>query len=942
MNSPSHCLQIAALHDEDSSSMTDAIERYTKAGMAMDDAVPAAAHDILAEVRVERGRTLAYAKEQHPDVAKEPAAPMKSAEAYAAEARTASVKAETEAYAETLRSAEKVDPSKTGPLDRKDVGAYIDKVLGGTVTKELFSNILHAGEFEKIGTQHIIRISAHSLNPMSAAYHESLHSFFQKLREQNNKDVTRIMENAAGSEHVMNKLRELLKDEPAALKQLDHPEEAAAYMYQFWAAGQLELGAHAKGWFERIADGFKKVLGIWTNDQRATQIMDYFQSGEFAAKGMGDQGAVARALVEAGRNRALDTLHEMTTPLRHMGEAVAVAGHQRLRDTGNPALIKLANLIKLQGTAEGKDVGYLPAARTAHTQWINDLSEKMSGFTKAHRDEAMEAMQENRQASSPEARLAQRVIQGKDGLLPRMLKYMQDAGVNVTALKMGEGSNYFPRVWDTSFIAGHQSEFLKMLDGYKRSGAMQGEPMAVLQKLMAVDGSEFTLETNKPGMQFAKERLLHFISDKDAAGFVRKDLFETLNGYIQQATRRAEWSRRMSDDGSKLAALMAEAKASGATDNDMQTANQYIKAVDGTLGDDSKWMTPQVRKQMGNMVVYQNIRLLPLGIFSSVVDPLGIVVRGSTVGHAWSTFKRGIGEIKNNFKDVAPDEQTKFAELVGTIDDAMLRHTIGTSYSQGMVGDTGRKLNDALFKWNWMDQFNRSMRVGATQAARDFLETHADGTHSQHSARFMRELGYEPGEYKAGVLDDKAKAAMNRWVDGAVLRPDAADKAIWMSDPRWALVAHLKTFVYSFHQTILKRVAHEYQHGNYTPTMALASYVPVMIASDMVKGLIQGGGDVPDWKKNWGVSDYVEYGAERGGLLGVGQFAVDAAKDLHRGGYGIGALTGPTFEQLADGLKTLGGREAPKTLALDSMPANALYKGFVKGGSDSAGAMFAD
>jgi hypothetical protein len=304
---------------------------------------------------------------------------------------------------------------------------------------------------------------------------------------------------------------------------------------------------------------------------------------------------------------------------------------------------------------------------------------------------------------------------------------------------------------------------------------------------------------------------------------------------------------------------------------------------------------------------------------------------------AWSTLKRGIGEIKNNFKDVAPDEQTKFAQLVGTIDDAMLRETIGTSYSQGMVGDTGRKINDALFKWNWMDQFNRSMRVGATQAAREFLETHADGKASKHSERWMRELGYEPGEYKAGVLDDKAKAAMNRWVDGAVLRP-----AIWMSDPRWALVAHLKTFVYSFHQTILKRVAHEYRHGNYAPGMALASYVPVMIASDMIKGLIQGGGDTPDWKKNWDAADYVEYGAERGGLLGVGQFAVDAGKDLQRGGIGIGSLTGPTIEQLTDGLKTIGGREAPKTFALDSMPANALYKGFVKGGSDSAGAMFAD
>ena len=37
-----------------------------------------------------------------------------------------------------------------------------------------------------------------------------------------------------------------------------------------------------------------------------------------------------------------------------------------------------------------------------------------------------------------------------------------------------------------------------------------------------------------------------------------------------------------------------------------------------------------------------------------------------------------------------------------------------------------------------------------------------------------------------------------QWVDGAVLRPDAADKPLWMSDPHWALVAHLKQFVFTF------------------------------------------------------------------------------------------------------------------------------------------------
>ena len=90
-----------------------------------------------------------------------------------------------------------------------------------------------------------------------------------------------------------------------------------------------------------------------------------------------------------------------------------------------------------------------------------------------------------------------------------------------------------------------------------------------------------------------------------------------------------------------------------------------------------------------------------------------------------------------------------------------------------------------------------------------------------------------------------------------MLRPDAVDKPVWMSDPHFALVAHLKQFVFSFHETILKRVAHEAANGNYSPVMALASYVPVMIAADMVKGMIMGGGSQPSWKQDWTAGDYI-------------------------------------------------------------------------------------
>ncbi len=172
----------------------------------------------------------------------------------------------------------------------------------------------------------------------------------------------------------------------------------------------------------------------------------------------------------------------------------------------------------------------------------------------------------------------------------------------------------------------------------------------------------------------------------------------------------------------------------------------------------------------------------------------------------------------------------------------------------------------------------------------------------------------------------RMKAAVNRWVDGAVLRPDATDKPIWMSDPHWALVAHLKQFVFSFQETILKRVTHEFDHGNYVPAMALSSYVPIMIASDLVKGLIQGGGEQPEWKSGWSLWDYFTNGVARAGLNGTGQFLDDAI------GGNVGALTGPTAEQLWGAVQVIGGNAQFDRFALKSMPANALYREAFDGG----------
>lgn len=844
-------------------------------------------------------------------------------------------------YAATTRkySRERVDANRWAsrgpsmPVNGKAVLDYIHNVLGDSVQVE-FAGILHSGDFTRTDAADIIRISVHSLNPMSVAYHESLHAFFQKLRDKGNQDVANVVMKAVNSPQVVAQLRERLAHSPEALAQLKDPEERAAYAFQFLMSDPtFKLNPEPKGVFEKIAAALRKVLGIWSDSDRALHILRYFSEGKFQERAdKRNHAAIYTDLMAPGRNAALETAKGMTAPLGRLADAIVGAGSARLRDSGIPALRQLADIIKRDIDSQGRDLGYIPAARLARTNYLNKLVTTLKGYPAQRINEALEGLQRGVDAEWAEARTIQREVKA---YLRELRTYMEKAGVQLGDL----GPDYFPRVWDPLYISKNQTAFKNLLDQY-------GIDHGVMDRIIANDGDQ-SHEIDRPGNQYARERKLAMISPEDAAQFVQKDFWRTLENYTTQATRRAEWSRRLGDDNSKYDELLAKAREEGATPEQISVAEKYIKGVNGTLGDD---LDPSARRLMGNVIVYQNLRLLPLAIFSSIVDPMGIMVRGGTLGDAWNTLKRGVRELPKSWqKDPKFDAEHELAETLGVIDDAMMTDFMSTQYTQGMVDGGAKKLNDLFFKYNFMEGYNRSVRVGATQAAIRFIQRHVTSP-NEHSERYLRELGLNStdivmhdGKLVVTQADGLGAAqaaairrAVNKWVDGAVLRPDAADRPIWMNDPHFALLSHLKGFVFAFHHTILKRVKHEIDNGNYAPAMALAGYVPIMMAADLTKDMLSSGFEEPEWKKGWTLADHVGYGIERAGLLGVGQFAVDAYSDAQRGGVGVGALAGPTVDQFTDAMQVAGGQRSMGEFVLRAMPANSVYREYVSGSDEGS------
>ena len=374
----------------------------------------------------------------------------------------------------------------------------------------------------------------------------------------------------------------------------------------------------------------------------------------------------------------------------------------------------------------------------------------------------------------------------------------------------------------------------------------------------------------------------------------------------------------------------------------MRGIRQSVGAMEGSLGKD---ISDRMRKFNSWMMVYQNVRLLPLTLFASVVDPMGMIARGATMREAFEAFQRGIQEVFRGWADLfrqepkgaLSDKWTKLAEHIGAVDAAILSHHASEEYSSTYLSHGAKQINDAFFKINGMEAWNRGMRVGAVKSAAAFIARHK-ALPDVHSQRWLTELGLTPDQItldgegnlitdmqdlvdQTGVSKTEAKrqidaihAALNRWTLSAVLTPNAAQRPAWSSDPHYSLFFHLKQFSYSFHQTILKRAVKEMNYGNMGPIAAFAGYIPVMLASDLMKGLIVGGGTLPNHMQGMDLGDWVMHGLERSGTLGIGAIGVDASQDMF-------SVLGPGVEQLVDGIT-----EPIADTTLRAMPLNPLVR----------------
>lgn len=511
-------------------------------------------------------------------------------------------------------------PSKqrTGDLasdaDRKAAVEHITKTLGDSVSGSFAKAFADgsSGSWTPGAVKNAIRLALNG-DVLQASFHESFHEFMDILRKHGGDKTEAQIMRAASSPMMKAKLDRLLNGHPEAQAQLSDPEEAAAYMYQFWMAGKLNLGPETKSAFQRIVDWFKSVTGMLADEVKRME-MDELQTEKlmraFSAGAMADTSS-RQAVVEAMNHsvevneaaqvkvgKAMQALNDTAGKLLFSAEAMVEA-------TGNKYMGEGAALFHQKAGTAMRTQSFMDATRQKTSLYMNKLENTLMAFSPADLELAREGMStENR----PTAKAAGQAYDAMKGYFKEMAEYLEEKEVKrldfingkPTWVKIDFRKHYWPQVWDMdvmeknldSFRADlikHHSDILTNIakeaneEVKRRQGA--GEGTASSDQIASGEGKEITPNmiadaivvrmqyTNgqvdidesldelgiTPMAAAVNRRKLDWLDPEVFDKYKSKDIAKIMTTYTVNMVKRAEYQQRFGPGGEVLRDLSDKA-----------------------------------------------------------------------------------------------------------------------------------------------------------------------------------------------------------------------------------------------------------------------------------------------------------------------------------------------------------------------------------------------
>jgi len=728
-----------------------------------------------------------------------------------------------------------------------------------------------------------ILVSQEASDKLGTLHHEVWHGIEKLLGDMgpHGKKVLDEIYAHTSSKEMQAWLRTQYLDDGGVASQLTDKKERAAFAFQKFMAGErMPLGAATKTRWEKIKAFIAKIaskLGIetTTTGERATNFFNYVKDGSFA-RDMENATAVRQGLGEKNGDNLMNSAATHLKPFVEMFEKVLQHSDTRIRKLDVPEYNEILNLYAGQS---GKG-GY----RNEYNRNINKWLAKADALVEGMDDAGKLAF-----LSSTAYRAFRGQLEG----------YMKKAGVS-------------------------DKDILGL---YKKLVSFNGEKVGDRMEEFITDLQLYGGLTDKGAVRKIASQIADrgYFYDNDIELFKGHDDVKDkwlerspearITRYIERAVYLAEQTRAFSDGKTmrgKLDALL-EAGGANSTPEGRKLVEDYTKAMEGRLGEGT--MSPAMKKLMGTMLFANNVTILPMAVFSQMLDPMNMAMRKNSMHGSIDALWRGVSEMPKSFDkfrgNYSKDYWETLANQVGSAPTRIVTNVMANLMNGMEINGTVGKLNETFFKYNFMDQWNRSMHVEATKHAVEFLREHSenvakgmggvdkDGT--LRSKRFLDELGLKHTDVKfnaAGelILNDKIESAVVQYVEEAMAHPDAGSNPMWMNDPRFAMISQMKRFTFAHAKYVLGRGMTELFKGNAFPIAPMAIAMPWMMAADGLRNTLTG----TEGYQATSALDEAQHLAERAGHLGRGQFAADIEGAMDRGGSPVEALLGPTAERLGN------------------------------------------
>ena len=735
------------------------------------------------------------------------------------------------------------------------------------------------------------------------------------------------------------------------------------------AQGKLDISKGTP--LDKLVRAAKTMLGLPDNvavakqifaDHAANQIARGRYDGEAKAFSRNDYTKTVLAVQRAMRNTVTPVYDKLTLDVGN-----------RMRQSMVPALRKAATLFETRTSENAGEQSYVSNHQQFFSQHATDYMEAIGSLKDQDKRTLARALQMNQRPEDPALGPA---FDRMRTFFNRLHSWANQHGVPIKFRR-----DYFPVVMDRKRIEDNWEGMASLFNKPEYEADIRSffkdtkTPLPQLidrmvQIAQTADAShvgevEFALGIYEPSMNAQRAQIMGFLDKTDRAKLAdfQVDSLDAITlGYVGQLAKKAAFVRTFgkvttNDKGerqpNRLGLLRETAIRQGATKQDMQLFDDFAKMMLGSyhaeLNPTIRWLFSKVDKVFDKnledmsieewahyqqvAMTYNNFRLLGLAPLSSLIDSLGTLARGGNLTDATKSIWDGIRAFGKN------DDLRQMAEQLGVVEKYAMSDALAATYGgqfdpQGKLG----RLNNALFKYNGLEAITRHSRLAALAMGHRFLLRHALHP-TKHSARLLKELQLtaadvhpDPAHPGFVQLTPKTEQALRRFVFESIVRPQPSQRPGWHNDPNFMFAAQYKGYLYSFYTTIVNRISHEAQQGNYSAAFVpLVPYLGVTVAAEMIRYAIQHPGE--DDPRD--ADDYMRLAAIRSGLVGP-RFGVfhDARTDSRYGSWMTNSWVGPTGQQAADLVAVATGKRSFGKTAIEALPGSAIFEDWTWGPSN--------